>query len=45
MDTQMMLPSLDPIPLPAPFFLFKLLLVLTFVLHILAMNCMFGGGS
>lgn len=44
MDTQMFLPALDPIPLPAPFWLFKLLLVVTFVLHLVAMNFMFGGG-
>jgi len=31
-------------PLPAPFWLFKALLMLTFVLHILLMNFMFGGG-
>jgi hypothetical protein len=34
---------LDPIPLPAPYWVFKLLLVVTFSLHILAMNFMLGG--
>ena len=33
-----LIPSLDPIPLPAPYWVFKLLLVVTFTLHILAMN-------
>jgi len=44
MDTAMLIPLTDPIPLPAPYWLFKLLLVVTFILHILAMNFMFGGG-
>lgn len=44
MEPQMFIPVVDPIPLPAPFWLFKLLLVVTFVLHIIAMNVMFGGG-
>jgi hypothetical protein len=34
---------LDPIPLPAPYWVFKLLLAVTFTLHILAMNFMLGG--
>ena len=38
------IPTLDPNPLPAPYWVFKLLLLVTFVLHILAMNFMFGGG-
>lgn len=37
------IPQVDPIPLPAPYWLFKVLLIVTFVLHILAMNFMFGG--
>jgi len=37
------MPTLDPNPLPAPYWIFKLLLVLTFFLHILAMNFMMGG--
>lgn len=43
MDPQIV-PAIDPIPLPAPFWLFKLLLVVTFILHILVMNFMLGGG-
>ncbi|MCG3120327.1 MAG: hypothetical protein ALAOOOJD_02986 [bacterium] len=43
MDPQI-IPAVDPIPLPAPFWLFKLLLVVTFILHILVMNFMLGGG-
>lgn len=43
MDIQI-IPTADPIPLPAPFWLFKLLLVVTFLLHILVMNFMLGGG-
>lgn len=39
-----LIPSVDPNPLPAPYWLFKLLLVVTFVLHIIAMNFMLGGG-
>lgn len=38
-----LIPNLDPNPLPAPFWVFKLLLVVTFFLHILAMNFMLGG--
>ena len=38
-----LIPALDPNPLPAPFWVFKLLLVVTFFLHILAMNFMLGG--
>ena len=37
------IPNVDPMPLPAPYWLFKLLLLVTFLLHILAMNFMFGG--
>lgn len=37
------IPNLDPNPLPAPFWVFKLLLVVTFFLHILAMNFLLGG--
>jgi len=35
---------MDPMPLPAPYVLFKILLLVTFLLHLLAMNGMFGGG-
>jgi hypothetical protein len=38
-----LIPTLDPNPLPAPYWVFKLLLIVTFVLHILAMNCLLGG--
>ena len=38
-----LIPTLDPNPLPAPFWVFKLLLIVTFLLHILAMNAMLGG--
>ncbi len=37
------IPTPDPNPLPAPYWVFKVLLVLTFFLHILAMNFMLGG--
>ncbi|MGA7155631.1 MAG: hypothetical protein WBY53_02220 [Acidobacteriaceae bacterium] len=39
-----MVPLVDPNPLPAPYWLFKLLLLVTFFLHMLAMNFMLGGG-
>lgn len=39
-----LIPSVDPNPLPAPYWVLKLLLIVTFVLHILAMNFMLGGG-
>jgi hypothetical protein len=39
-----LIPAMDPNPLPAPFWVLKLLLIVTFFLHILAMNFMFGGG-
>jgi hypothetical protein len=38
-------PSLDPNPLPAPYWVFKLLLVVTFTLHMMAMNLMLGGAA
>ena len=40
---QASIPMLDPIPLPAPYWVFKLLLLVTFTLHIVAMNFMLGG--
>ena len=40
-----MVPTVDPNPLPAPYWVFKLLLVFTFFLHMLAMNCMLGGAA
>ena len=39
-----LVPALDPNPLPAPYWVFKLLLIVTFILHILAMNFLLGGG-
>jgi hypothetical protein len=39
-----LIPALDPNPLPAPYWVFKLLLIVTFFLHIVAMNFMLGGG-
>jgi hypothetical protein len=44
MNSQIILPEPDPIPLPAPYWLLKFLLVLTFILHIIAMNFALGGG-
>ena len=38
------IPTLDPNPLPADYWVFKLLLVTTFFLHLIAMNLMLGGG-
>jgi len=38
------IPAMDPNPLPAPYWVFKLLLVVTFLLHIIAMNFLLGGG-
>ena len=39
-----LIPALDPNPLPAPYWVFKLLLMVTFMLHIVAMNFVLGGG-
>lgn len=36
-------PALDPNPLPAPYWVFKLLLLVTFFLHVIAMNFLLGG--
>jgi hypothetical protein len=36
------IPYVDPNPLPAPYWVFKLLLIVTFVLHIIAMNFLLG---
>lgn len=38
------IPMMDPNPLPAPFWMFKALLIITFFLHVLAMNLLLGGG-
>ncbi len=37
-------PQIDPIAVPAPIWLVKVLLSLTFILHLLAMNFVLGGG-
>jgi hypothetical protein len=37
------IPHLDPMPLPAPVWLLRTLLLLTFFLHVLFMNCLLGG--
>ena len=39
-----LIPSVDPIPLPAPLWLLKFLLIFTFILHIIPMNFALGGG-
>ena len=44
MTQQIIIPEPDPIPLPAPDWLLKFLLVLTLILHIIAMNFALGGG-
>jgi hypothetical protein len=44
MIEQALIPAIDPSPLPAPFWVFKLLLIVTFVLHIVAMNLLVGSG-
>lgn len=38
-----LIPSPDPNALPAPYWVFKFLLLVTFVLHIVAMNAILGG--
>jgi hypothetical protein len=43
MQTQAVIPAVDPIPLPGPVWLFWTLLILTFLLHTIAMNCVVGG--
>ncbi|HXK58927.1 MAG TPA: hypothetical protein PLP42_03445 [Acidobacteriota bacterium] len=43
MHPDIVVPQLDPIPLPGPIGLFWVLLTLTFLLHTLAMNCVVGG--
>ncbi len=42
MTLESLVPVADPVPLPAPYWLLKTLLLVTFTLHILAMNCMLG---
>ena len=38
------LPPIDPVALPAPVWVFRLLLVITFFLHVVAMDFLLGGG-
>ncbi len=40
----LLIPSADPIPLPAPVWLLRTLLVVTFILHLIPMNFALGGG-
>ena len=44
MPNEIPIPDLDPVSLPAPFWLIKALLLLTFFLHIIPMNFALGGG-
>ncbi len=44
MNPSGVVPNLDPMPLPGPVWLMTALLLVTFTLHILAMNAAFGGG-
>jgi hypothetical protein len=39
------IPAPVPVPLPAPAWLLQILLVFTFILHVLAMNFLVGGGT
>ncbi len=39
------IPQVDPLPLPGPVGLLKFLLLFTFTLHLLAMNCALAGGA
>ena len=43
MQAPNIIPAVDPNPLPAPYWVLKLLLIVTFYLHILAMNFLMGG--
>ncbi len=42
-DSLLIIPTFDPIPLPAPVWLLKGLLLLTLLLHLIAMNLLLGG--
>jgi hypothetical protein len=44
MQSDVPIPDLDPVALPAPVWLLKALLLLTFFLHIIPMNLALGGG-
>jgi len=43
MNSTNLVPSPDVLPLPAPVFLLHFLLLLTFFVHVIFMNCMLGG--
>jgi hypothetical protein len=44
MQIPIRIPDVDPLPLPGPVWLFKFLLLFTFTLHLVAMNCALAGG-
>lgn len=44
MQMPIRIPDVDPLPLPGPVWLFKFLLLFTFTLHLVAMNCALAGG-
>jgi len=44
MQTTIQIPTIDPMPVPAPIWLVQGLLLLTFFLHVVAMNFTVGGG-
>jgi hypothetical protein len=41
---QVPIPSVNPLPLPGPIWLFTALLLVVFMLHLVAMNAALGGG-
>ncbi len=43
MNAQSVIPAVDAMPLPAPYWLLKTLLIVTLILHLIAMNMMLGG--
>jgi hypothetical protein len=45
MQIPIRIPDVDPLPLPGPVWLFKFLLLFTFTLHLVAMNCALAGGA
>jgi hypothetical protein len=45
MQIPIRIPDVDPLPLPGPVWLFKFLLLFTFTLHLVAMNCALAGGT
>jgi hypothetical protein len=45
MQMPIRIPDVDPLPLPGPVWLFKFLLLFTFTLHLVAMNCALAGGA